>query len=143
MKEEQLKHLEFIQGVIARMGANSFKIKGLTVTFVAALLALCASSQNAAYLFVGLVPTIVFWLLDTYYLQLERRYCGLYNDAANNKTTLFSMSIKEYNKAKDKKYSFCNVFWSPTIAWLYGIISLLLLVGGLVVILKNYFTYYQ
>ncbi len=144
MKEEQLKHLEFIQGVITRMGANSFQIKGLTVTLVAALLALYASNPHVAYLFIGLILTIVFWFLDTYYLWLERRFRGLYKDVSGlteqNTIPLFSMCIREYDKRKDKKYSFCNVFWSPTIAWLYGVISLLLLIGGLVVILKDCFT---
>jgi hypothetical protein len=41
--DNKIKHLEFIQGVITRMNANSFQIKGWSVTITAALLALYAS----------------------------------------------------------------------------------------------------
>ena len=80
MNEEKIKHLEFIQGVINRMNSNSFQIKGWMITIVAALLALYASSSNVAYIFVGIVPTILFWLLDSYYLQQERKFRGVYDD---------------------------------------------------------------
>ena len=32
MTEEQIKHLEFIQGIINRMNSNSFAIKGWAIT---------------------------------------------------------------------------------------------------------------
>jgi hypothetical protein len=34
-EESELKHLEFIQGVIARLANNSFLLKGWSVTLVA------------------------------------------------------------------------------------------------------------
>ena len=83
MSTEQLKHLEFIQAVITRMNANSFQIKGWTVTIVSALLAIFASTKNHYFILTGIFPNIVFWFLDSYYLQQERKFRGLYNDVAD------------------------------------------------------------
>ncbi len=82
MSEEQIKHLEFIQNVITRMNANSFQIKGWTITIVAALLAIYVSTKNEYFVLVSLFPIIVFWFLDSYYLMQERKFRGLYNDVA-------------------------------------------------------------
>ena len=80
--ENKIKHLEFIQTVITRMNQNSFQIKGWMITIVSALLALYASSGKQIYILVAIVPTVIFWFLDTYYLQQERKFRGVYNDVA-------------------------------------------------------------
>lgn len=69
MENNKIKHLEFIQSTITRMNQNSFKIKGWMITLVSALLALYASSEKVVYILIAIVPTIVFWFLDAYYLQ--------------------------------------------------------------------------
>ena len=89
MTEEQIKHLEFIQGIINRMNSNSFAIKGWAITIISALLALYASSSNETYVLVAIVPTILFWFLDAYYLQQERKFRGIYNDIVNNSWHIF------------------------------------------------------
>ena len=67
MLENKIKHLEFIQATITRMNQNSFQIKGWMITIISALLALYASSENTIYIFIAIVPAIVFWFLDAYY----------------------------------------------------------------------------
>ena len=133
MNEEKIKHLEFIQGVINRMNSNSFQIKGWMVTIVAALLALYASSSNVAYIFVGIVPTLVFWFLDAYYLQVERKFRGLYEDVINSEKNIqfFSMDITNY---KDCRYNFCCCLFSKTMVLLYLTITGFLIIGGLVIL---------
>lgn len=79
---EEVKHLEFIQGVINRMGSNSFQMKGWMITIVSALLALYSGSSNKSFLLFAILPTLLFWYLDSYYLQQERKFRGLYNDVA-------------------------------------------------------------
>lgn len=137
MNEEKIKHLEFIQGVINRMNSNSFQIKGWMITIVAALLALYASSSNVAYIFVGIVPTILFWLLDSYYLQQERKFRGVYDDVLKDSIPLFNMPIHNYSQGE---YSFCCTFWSKTLMWLYGSVCACLLVGGLILKYKDCIT---
>ena len=140
--ENKTKHLEFVQSVITRMNTNSFQLKGWMITIVSALLALFASSSNCNYIFVAIVPTMVFWFLDAYYLQQERKFRGLYEDIVNDNVEKikkeFSMPINEYkydkNDSDTKKYCYWNVFFSPTIWPLYGIIVIALTVGGILVL---------
>lgn len=123
MTQEQIKHLEFIQNVITRMNTNSFQIKGWNITIVSAIFAIYASTKNNYFLLTTLFPSIIFWLLDSYYLLQERKFRGLYNDVAGitniNTITTFAMRPDLYTKAIDKTYSFWNVYWSTTILKLY------------------------
>ena len=79
--ERKVKHIEFIQSNIASMNQCSFQMKGWMITVVTALLALFAASineetgiGNTAFIFVAIVPTMIFWILDAYYLQQERKF---------------------------------------------------------------------
>lgn len=98
-EEPEMKHLEFIQGVITRMASNSFAMKGWLIAIVSALLALYADSEpnNESYIFVSAIATLLFWIIDSYYLYIERKYRKLYKDIINDeKVTLFDMSTKKY-----------------------------------------------
>ncbi len=99
--ESKLKHLEFIQNLINRFNGNGFLIKGWAVTLVAALFALAAKDANERYLFVTYVATIVFWLLDAYYLSQERQYRCLYNQVAAQAETDFSMDARCYASGRN------------------------------------------
>lgn len=129
MDSDRIKHLEFIQGVITRMNNNSFQMKGWMVALVSALLGIYASTQNDAFVLVALFPALLFWFLDAYYLQQERKFRGLYNDVAgitkNHEIALFAMRPDLY---KDGKYSLWDVFGSQTIMVLYLPVIVLLLV---------------
>lgn len=145
MEQEKIQHLEFIQNIINRMNTDSFQIKEWMITIVSALLALYANSDNVAYIFVAIVPTFLFWYLDAYYLLQERRFRELYNDIIpdNSKIALFDMPIQKYNSGR---CSIWATFFSKTIGWLYGMIIVLLIIGGLVLKYKdfiiNYFKIY-
>lgn len=126
MKEEKIKHLEFIQNIITRHNTNSFQIKGLTVTIVSALLAVYASNNNLEFIWIGIIPTILFWFLDSYYLQLERKFRGLYNDVAGvskEPKEIKGMEMKP-DLYKGGKYKFINVLFSNTMCPLYIFISI-------------------
>lgn len=77
-------HLEMIQGIINRMGANSFLLKGWTITLVAALFALAQKESNSAYMFLAYFPAIIFWVLDGYYLWQERLFSKAVRQGENN-----------------------------------------------------------
>lgn len=121
MTNEQIKHLEFIQNVITRMNSNSFVIKGWTITIVSALIALYASSKNECFILVAVVPTFIFWFLDAYYLQQERKFRGLYNDIAG--VSEKPKDLKPFEMRPDLyiggKYNYFDVFKSNTILPLY------------------------
>lgn len=73
------KHLEIMQGVISRMVENSRSCKMWCVTLVAATLVLVARTGNADHALIALAPTALFYVLDAYYLMLERRFRNSYN----------------------------------------------------------------
>lgn len=124
--DEKIKHLEFIQSNVERMGSNSFKIKTSAITFVAA--SILSSTQNPKYAIASIPAVILFWFMDSYYLWQERKFRGLYNDAAgisnNFEIKIFAMPIHLY---RSNQYSFMNVFYSVTILPLYLFTTLILL----------------
>ena len=127
--EFDIKHLEFIQSVIIRMNTNSFQIKSWCVAIVSALLAVSASSKDVLFILVAIIPVIIFWFLDAYYLMQERKFRGLYNDVSkithHAKLALFEMNPSYY---KSGKYHYCNVLKSVTMVLMYGVLILLLFV---------------
>ena len=128
MHEDKLKHLEFIQNIITRMNANSFQIKGWTVTIVSAMLAIFVSSNNHHFILAGLFPITIFCFLDTYYLCQERKFRGLYNDVAGISES--PKDIKPFEMRTDLyiggKYSYWCVFCSVTILKMYLSLAVLL-----------------
>jgi len=77
--EAKLKHLEFIQGVINRMGYNSFLLKGWSVLLVSALFALAAAGSNQLFIYLAYFPALAFWILDGYFLWQEKLFRKLYD----------------------------------------------------------------
>lgn len=103
--ESKIEHLKMIQGIITRMNTNSFQIKGWTITLVSALLALYANSRKVTYIFIALIPVLIFWFLDSYYLQQERKFRELYKEIVN--TAHYGTDIKEFEMLIDK-YKDCK-----------------------------------
>lgn len=129
MSNEELKHLEFVQSVIARMNTNSFQLKEWTIAVVTALMAIYASTKNHYFLLAGLFPTVMFCLLDSYYLSRERRFRGLYNDIAGisekpQPPKPFQMLSDTYTGGE---YSFFSAVFSATILGVYLSIALILI----------------
>lgn len=79
---EKFQHLQLIQSVIQRLGQNSFSLKGWCVTIVAALFALAAKDSNFNVAGVAMLPIVLFWFLDAYYMWKERQFRSLYNKVA-------------------------------------------------------------
>jgi hypothetical protein len=72
-------HLTIMQSVIQRMAANSTSAKTWCITLVSAILVIVADKQRPQYIWLSLVPAILFLGLDAYYLALERGFRGSYN----------------------------------------------------------------
>lgn len=96
--QELFKEIDLIQACIQRMSRNSFMLKGWTVAIYAAILALMKLTidgtldnpdtswvdytrnwQWIAVLFSFIVPLLVFWVLDAYFLRAERKYRIMYS----------------------------------------------------------------
>lgn len=73
------QHLTLLQGLIVRMAENSRSCKLWCVTLVAAVLVLAARTDQPNYILLAQLPSILFLLLDAYYLALERAFRASYN----------------------------------------------------------------
>ena len=74
------KHLEIMQNVINRMAENSRSCKVWCVILVSAILALVALSGQPDHILIALAPAVLFYVLDAYYLSLERGFRNSYNN---------------------------------------------------------------
>ncbi|MDR3306494.1 MAG: hypothetical protein LBS61_02300 [Endomicrobium sp.] len=123
MNEEKQQHLEFIQNVITRMNTNSFQIKKLAILLITALLAVYTSKIIMTFLLVPIIPTLILWGLDSYYLQQERKFRGVYNDISGlknlNEVKPYEMPIHKYTSDKNKSFGFFNVLFSKTLICFY------------------------
>jgi hypothetical protein len=77
--ENQRKHLDMIQAIVARLAGNSFLLKGWSVTLVTALFAFAAKDSKAYFVYLAYLPAFTFWLLDSYYLWQERSFRALFD----------------------------------------------------------------
>ena len=119
MEETKLRHLEAIQAVITRQASNSFALKALTGTITAAVVAYTGATTTPAPLMpvAGILPALVFWIMDAKYLQQERQFRGLYNAACRDEVDeLFSMNFAKYGGKVD---SVLRIAFSWSVIWFY------------------------
>jgi hypothetical protein len=131
--EPTLKHLEFIQAVIARQANNSFLIKGWGLTVAGAFYAFAANRLNWRIALVGLLPALTFWGLDAYFLRQERLFRCLYDAVrkAEIPVDLFCMNPRDH---PHNVKSWRSVLVSRTLLWFHGMVvavGLVLVVAGL------------
>ena len=124
----KIAHLEFIQNTITRMSSNSFTLKGWCVTIIAALIALSIKESSFWLYLFTIVPTVAFWLLDSYYLLQEKLFRHLYNDVRkkNEEKINFSFDISDYKK--DESYWKIVFDNGSTTGFYFPLILLLLLI---------------
>lgn len=78
-EDHRIKHLEMIQAVIGRLGNDSFLVKGWAVTVAGVFFGFAVNKTDAGLAIVSLLPTALFWGLDTYFLRAERLFRVLYD----------------------------------------------------------------
>lgn len=62
------------------MASNSSASKAWCVTLVSAVLVIVADKGKPEYAYIAMLPTLVFAMLDAYYLALEKAFRNSYND---------------------------------------------------------------
>jgi len=120
MIESKLKHLEFIQSVVSRMNANSFLMKGWSITLVSALFALAAKDANLNYVLISYIVIPVFWVLDGFFISTERQYRDLYDEIRilDAEKIDFTMDARKFKKGN--RTWVCGIF-SKTLIPFYGV----------------------
>lgn len=73
LNDDERLYLSMLQSNIERMAGNSSNCKSWMVTVVSALMALqCTINALNGWILLGILPILLFWYLDVYYLHLER-----------------------------------------------------------------------
>lgn len=119
-RPDEVKHLEFLQAVIARHANTSFLVKSWAMTVSGAFIAVATRgpSWRTAAVAVGLAAG--FWLLDSYYLRQERRFRTLYEKVADRSAQVppFTMDAEQYGGP----VSWREVALSRTMLLSYGVL---------------------
>jgi hypothetical protein len=121
-----LKHLEMIGQTISRMAANSFLLKGWSVTLLSAILALTVKEEAYRMIWVAFLPCIMFWALDAYYLRQERLFRKLWDaQRAKNQEapTDFDMNTA---RVDTQVTPWAGVMFSKTLVTFHGTLVLIL-----------------
>ena len=121
MVEEQpnkIGHLNMIQEIINRMGNNSFSLKQWAVGIMIAIYAFAGENSHKAVV-VTIIPLVVFWILDSYYLMIERKFRGLYDEVRKKEEKIidFNMNFNsiKVNMSNISNYCLLKVAFSKTI----------------------------
>jgi len=122
MREYLLKEVEIVQGIISRMGYNSFLIRGWSATLVVASLLFKGTIYHH---FVAFIPWLIFWWLDAYFLRLEKLYRMLYDWLVNNRlsSTEFLLDVdKDRLEGRFRENVPCvvQIMFSRTVIIFYG-----------------------
>lgn len=143
--DNQVKHLEMIQAVIARLGSNGFVIKGWAITVAGAFLAFAVNRNKWGLATAGVVPTFLFWMLDASFLRSERLFRDLFDRVRIGLEAPFYMgaTAPEYVKrikleaAEEKRDenigSRFRTFWREALVLFYGAILLTCLVTAAII----------
>lgn len=127
--ENKAKHLEMIQNVIERMGSNSFQLKGWAVTLVSIIGALSSRETDRRFFLLTFIPLIAFWGIDSFYLQLERKYKELYKQVRNKKESEIDFDMDTSSiTTKGTKIGYWRCAFSNTEFYFYGSILLAVIV---------------
>lgn len=73
-------YLNILQNIITRMATNSANCKTWCVSLVSAILVVIVDKNKPNYAWIALIPIILFFLLDSYYLGQERNFREIYNN---------------------------------------------------------------
>ncbi len=136
--KEKIEHLKMIEDIIKRMASNSFYLKGWSVSLISAILVFVKLDANICFIWIALLPTITFWYLDAYYLQLERKYKKLYKEVQNdynnetNNVVLFDMKATSFQVD-----NIWQIMWSDSIKPIY--LTIIILIFLVFIIVSNCF----
>lgn len=128
MNDKKFKHLDFIHNTINRMSANSFIIKGWTISIVSILFIFTDDNLNDKFLLITILVVIIFWYLNGYFLQQERKFRALYDKIRilpENEID-FSMSTEEFKKGR---FLLINSIFGRTIWPLYLILITMIVIA--------------
>lgn len=117
--------LQMIQAVISRMSGYGFMLKGWGLTIVAALLALAVGdAKNSDFALLAVLPVLIFWVLDGWFLQTETRFRNLYDWARKQSAIAQQFDINPHNTQMVKIKSLSAYVFSRTLWPFWGVLAI-------------------
>lgn len=150
--EKVVKHLEMIQAVIKRLAINSLFVKGASLLLVITSLVLFASyiffafhkenhligeksfaiAEAAMLIFL----TLGFWILDGFFLWLERLFRYHYDAVRQQEDTDFNMNVGIHNNKSFSNWG--SAIFSATLVIFYTIEIIFILFLPAVLLFSEY-----
>jgi len=124
--DKKVEHLKMIQTIITRMSGNLFILKGWTITLIIGLLTVASNNEEGIYILFSFFLILVFWLLDGFFLSIERCYHDLYNFVRKQKDKDIDFSM-DYRKHKKGKNTWIRSIFSKTLTPFYGSLLIMML----------------
>ncbi len=121
-----------IQAVIARLGTDSFLVKGWGVTISGVFLGFAVGNKHGILALASVIPVLLFWVLDAYFLRAERLFRTLYEYVRSSTSNVepffmgatspaFTSRLSSTEKAGASRP---RTFFSVTLVLFYGVLIL-------------------
>lgn len=85
------------------MASNSANCKTWCISLVSAILVVIADKNKPNYAWISLIPIVLFFLLDSYYLGQERSFRQIYNDFVKEMHSFGEITIDKLFALKPPK----------------------------------------
>jgi hypothetical protein len=131
--ELRMKQLEILQSIINRMAGYGSAHKNYCITLTTAICGAAVTLQRPALALLSLIPIMVFWLLDTQYLRVERRFRKLFKAVAQEGWETTPTFDFNPNGVSGVSFWSCAISWSVLVFYLpttIGVVSCFFLLGG-------------
>ncbi|MBB5235543.1 hypothetical protein [Deinococcus budaensis] len=115
--EKQLKSLELLQGIISRLSGHGFLLKGWAVTLTVGLLTFAGATGQARLAALAGVPTLMFWMLDAYFLTREHEYRRRFEALRLGRAEPFDFQLRPLDAR-----SWARAMFSRTLGLFYGLL---------------------
>lgn len=129
MNNYKIKHLEMLQAVVTRLANNSFQIKNWCLVLLGAIWGIALKDEGANIQLEGKLTCaliLMFWILDSYYLQKERLFRNMYDRALQNEDDTSNRLILTPSESdENEKTHRLYVMFSCTEFFLYGVLLIL------------------
>lgn len=108
---QDLQYLQMMQENITRMAGNSTNAKTWLVTIVTGFFAFgCSITDLDWWLLLAIIPIVVFWYIDAYYLSLERALRNREQIYINLMNSLESTGDNLIDEKQDTLFDFRPLF---------------------------------
>jgi hypothetical protein len=110
-----IKTMEMYQAIITRMAANSAACKQWCIPLVTAILVFAVKDNTYHLIWLTLIPVLICYCLDAYYLMLENRFRSGFNQAATKiaQQTFIHSDLFNLSPAGSKRQLLLKAFTSP------------------------------